>query len=237
MLPEGARAGERAAAAEHLELDLPGGEAQVGVDEQRAGEQTRLAENLKAVADPQHEAAVTGERDHGLHRGREARDRPRAQVVAVGEAAWDDDRVGPFEVAVGVPDQLGVAHAAGGVQRIDLIARSGKLQDPELHVASGAAVAVEQLDLIVLDERVGEQLLAHGLELRGVLDIELHEASDVDVAHAGEAECRQRALDGHALRIEDPRLGADQNTCSHATAVRSSHAWKGSPVMRSYAST
>ena len=83
-----------------VELDLAEGEAQVGVGQQRAGQQMRLAEHLEAVADPQHEPAVAGELDHRLHRGREAGDRAGAQVVAVGEAAGDDDRVGAAQVAV-----------------------------------------------------------------------------------------------------------------------------------------
>ncbi len=47
-----------AAAVEHLQLDLAEGEAQVRVRQQRAGQQARLAQHLKAVADPQHEPAV-----------------------------------------------------------------------------------------------------------------------------------------------------------------------------------
>ena len=229
QLAERARAGERSAAVEHLQLDLAGGEAQVDVAEQRAGQQVRLAQHLKAVADPEHEPAVVGELDHGLHRGREAGDGAGAQVVAVGESAGYDDRVGALEVALGVPDQLGVAHARAGVERIDLVAGAGKLKNPELH-SSGAAL--EQLNLVVLDEWVGEQLLAHGLELRGVLDVELDESPDVDVADTVEAERRKGTLDGDALGVEDAGLRTDQDAGSHA-AVRSSHAWKGSPVMRS----
>src|SRR3954471_17913410 len=57
----------------------------------------------------------------------------------------------------------------------------------------------EQLDLVVLDERIGEQLVAHPLELRGILDVELDDPADVNVARAAEAERRQRALDRLAL--------------------------------------
>ena len=41
-----------------LERDLAEGEAPVGVGEQRARQQVRLAEHLKAVADAEHEPAV-----------------------------------------------------------------------------------------------------------------------------------------------------------------------------------
>ena len=134
-LAERARAGERATAVEHLELYLPEREAPVGVAEQRAGQEAGLAEHLKAVADSEHEAAVTREVDHGLHRRREARDRAGTQVVAIGEAAGDDDRVGAFEVALAVPDQLGVTDPPGCFERVDLVTRAGKLQNPELHFA------------------------------------------------------------------------------------------------------
>src|SRR5207245_9623838 len=61
--------------------------------------------------------------------------RPRAQVVAVGEAARDDDRVGSSQVAVAVPDQLRVAHAAGRFERVELVAGAGKSKDAEPHSA------------------------------------------------------------------------------------------------------
>ena len=83
-------------------------------------------------------------------------------------------------------------------------------------------------DLVVLDERVGEQLLAHRRELRRVLDVELDQPPDVDVADAAEPERRQRPLDGLALRVEDPGLGPDQDPRPHAT--RSSQAENGSPA-------
>jgi hypothetical protein len=49
-----------------------------------------------------------------LHRRREARDRSRAQVIAIGEAAGHDDGVHAAEIAVTVPDQLGVGEAPAG---------------------------------------------------------------------------------------------------------------------------
>jgi hypothetical protein len=53
-----------------------------------------------------------------------------------------------------VPQQLCIAYPFGGVQRVDLVAGARKLKNAELHRASTAAV--EQLDLVILDERVGE---------------------------------------------------------------------------------
>ncbi len=105
---------------------------------------------------------------------------------------------------------------------------------------------IDELDLIVLDQRVREQLLAHRLELGGILHVQLHEPADVDVLDAAETERGERALHGDALRVEDARLRADQHACPHAESPvpaaevapeLSSQAWNGWPVMRSYAST
>src|SRR3954468_14288820 len=88
------------------------------------------------------------------------------------------------------------------------------------------------LDLEVLDQRVGEQLLAHGLELIGVFDVELDQAPDVDVGHSVESQRGQGALDGLALGIEDAGLGADEDPSPHGF-VRSSQASNGSSQSRS----
>ena len=109
------------------------------------------------------------------------------------------------------------------------------------------------LDLVVLDQRVGEQALAHLRQPRRVLDVQLHEPADVDAADPAEAQRRQRALDGLALGIEDPGLRPDQDACPHGwpapralrlpnrsvepeggtAPVRSSQAPNGSPASRS----
>ena len=81
--------------------------------------------------------------------------------------------------------------------------------------------------------------MAHVVELRRVVDVELDEPADVHVRGAAEAERREGAFDGLALRVEDPLLGPDQYLgagYSEAAPLRWSHAENGSPVMRSYAS-
>ena len=67
------------------------------------------------------------------HDRREARERAGAQVVAVGEAAGDDDRVDALQVVVAVPEQHRVADPRGRLQRVDLVAGAGELDDAELH--------------------------------------------------------------------------------------------------------
>jgi hypothetical protein len=90
---------------------------------------------------------------------------------------------------------------------------------------------VENLHLVVLDQRVGQQALAHLRHLRGILHVELDQPADVDVRDAVEAERGERALDGLPLGVEDALLRADQDPCPQAD--RSSQASNGSPVMRS----
>ena len=113
-----------------------------------------------------------GELDHRLHHRREPGDRAGAQIVAVGEAAGDDDRVDALQVTVAVPEQLGVADPLSGEQRVDVVTGAGEADDAELHASLD--------DLVVLDQRVDEQPLAHRRQLGRILDVELDQAADVD---------------------------------------------------------
>ena len=102
-----------------------------------------LAKHLEAVADPKHEPTFIRELDDRRHRGSEARNRTRAQVVAVREASRHHDRVSATKVAVRVPDQLGVANELSGLERVNLIAGARELKDTEPHrsVATASASA------------------------------------------------------------------------------------------------
>src|SRR4051812_31453084 len=101
-----------------------------------------------------------------------------------------------------------------------------------------------QLDLVRLDQRVREQLLAHPLHLRpGVGGVRRLELQIDDLADArlrdGEAEVPQRAADGLALRVEDALLRADENRRLHASTTLGSSTYRpnGIVVSRSNAST
>ena len=59
--PGCAGAGERGVGVDDLELDLAEDELQRVVGQQRARQQPRLAQDLKAVADAEHEAALARE--------------------------------------------------------------------------------------------------------------------------------------------------------------------------------
>ena len=83
--------------------DLPAGEPQRRVPQERARHQAGLGEDLEAVADPEHQPAVAGERRHGAHDRAEPRDDAGPQVVAVREAARQDDRGDALERRLLVP--------------------------------------------------------------------------------------------------------------------------------------
>src|SRR5262245_7796570 len=79
---------------------------------------------------------------------------------------------------------------------------------------------------VILDDGVGEELLAHALDLRagaagialGHLDLDIFALAHV--ANRAEAERVQRAGDGLALRIEYARLQRDGNARLHSPSPR-----------------
>src|SRR3977135_1058970 len=82
-------------------------------------------------------------------------------------------------------------------------------------------ISVHDLDAVILDHRVGEQLLGRLLE--GGFGAALVRARDLDVEHlalayardAADAERFERALDRLALRIEDAGLEGDGDARFH----------------------
>ena len=118
--------GERRVGALDAQADVAADELEVAVAPQHARQQARLAEDLEAVADPEHRAAVGRERAHRVqHRG-EARDRAAAKVVAVREAAGKHDCAGPArQLGLGVPDELGVgAESAERPRGVPVVVRA-----------------------------------------------------------------------------------------------------------------
>ena len=102
-------------------------ELQVAVADERAGQQAGLGQNLKAVADTQHQPAVVGELFHRLHHGAEPRDGAASEIIAIAETAGHDDDIGIAEGIFLMPDVArGVAEQPRGVDGVLVaIARRG----------------------------------------------------------------------------------------------------------------
>ena len=101
----------------------------------RAGEEVRFGQNLKAVADSDDGTPFGGVFGDGFHDGRKTRDRSRAQVVAVAEAAGNDDDFRAAEVALFVPDEFGrlAEYVGHGVVAVVVAVRAGENDDGKFH--------------------------------------------------------------------------------------------------------
>ncbi len=134
-LAAGEAVGEGGVGGFGAEVEVAADVALAGVAHERAGEQAGLAEDLEAVADAHDEAAGRGEAGDGLHDGGEAGDGAGAQVVAVGEAAGDEDGVAAFEGVRLVPE-VGDGLAEDGAEDVVgvvVAVGAGEDEDAELH--------------------------------------------------------------------------------------------------------
>ncbi len=104
----GAGVGEGGVSLFDAEVSPLAAELQVVVTHEYAGEETGFAEHLEAVADAEDESAIVGEPGDGVHDGGEAGDGAGAEVVAIGEAAGEDDAVNVGEGCLLVPEVAGV---------------------------------------------------------------------------------------------------------------------------------
>src|SRR5439155_17595083 len=98
-----------------------------------------LAQDLEAVTDAEDEAAVGGKPRDRLHHGREPGDRTAAKVVAVREAAREDDGTDVGKFGLRVPDAHGL-----GAERLErqlcvpVVLRSGEDHDRDSWRVAGA---------------------------------------------------------------------------------------------------
>ena len=111
-------------------------EFQPRIAHQHAGQQARFAQDLKAVADAEHETAIGREFAHRVHDRRTRGNRAAAQIVAIGKAAGHDHEIGALgQRGVGVPDHRGLL-ARGELQRarhVALAIDSGKDENGGFH--------------------------------------------------------------------------------------------------------
>src|ERR1039457_355244 len=78
---------------------------QASVAQQRAGEQSGFTQNLKSVADAQHQSASSGELAYRLHDRGKLGDGAGAEVVPVGKSTGHDDGVASLQVRRIVPEE------------------------------------------------------------------------------------------------------------------------------------
>src|SRR5207245_5154658 len=154
-LARAAAVGEERVGGLHPHRDQAAHEAERAVGEQRPGEQPRLAQDLEAVADAQHEATLAGVPRHGVHDGRELGQRAAAEVVAVREAARQDDAVRAAERAVLVPERhrLVAQHALGGAQRVPVVVGAGEDDHPPAHQRRSSASSTRKSAITPLASR------------------------------------------------------------------------------------
>jgi len=137
---------ERDAGALDAERDVLADERERLVRAQRPRKQAGLAEHLEAVADPQHGAAVGREIRDRLHRRRKPGNRPRAQIVAVREAAGQDDRAYLRQLAVGVPVQDGIGSEVLERQRgVPVVVRPREDDDGDSRARFGHAPSASSI--------------------------------------------------------------------------------------------
>ena len=116
-------------------MDVAANELETAVANERAGEQTGFDQDLKPVAYAEHEAAIAREPAHGLHHGRELGDGAAAQVIAISEAAGQDDGVDVTERSGVVPDEFGRLPEDGGdgVKRVVIAIAARKDDNAKFH--------------------------------------------------------------------------------------------------------
>jgi len=102
---------------------------------QNAGQKSRFAQNLKAVANAQNRFAIRRELGDRIHHRRKARDRAGAQIVAVRETAGNDDAIKRRQIVGVVPHELAAVTQNIGhdVKRVALAVGAGEDDDSEVH--------------------------------------------------------------------------------------------------------
>src|SRR5699024_9180438 len=131
-------------------------EGAVSVLDHRARQQVRLAQDLEAVADAQHGHPALRGVDHLLHHRCEAADGPGAQVVAVGEAARQHDRLDALQIVVAVPERDGRGTAdPHGAQRVPVVQRAREGHHTDAHQACGSPSAAPSTSIATTSSMTG----------------------------------------------------------------------------------
>ena len=105
------------------------------------GKQSRLAQNLEAIADAEHQPAAPGMGPHRIHDRRPRSDGAAAQIVAIGKAAGNDHEIGAGrQRGVGVPHhgRFGARHKPERARHVALAIDAGEDDDGGFHGSRSA---------------------------------------------------------------------------------------------------
>ena len=116
---------------------MPTNVAQAGISHHGPGQQPRLQQNLKPVANSQNEAAIPGEGFHRLHYRRKSRNGAGAEIIPVGKSAGQNDGIASGKTFRLVPDEFHrlVDYISDSVKRVVIAIGPGKDYDSEFHAA------------------------------------------------------------------------------------------------------
>src|SRR5713226_1003515 len=128
--------GERRVRLFHADVDMSADETQAAVAHHSARKQAGFEQNLKAIADPKNHAAVPGKLPDRFHHRRKACDGSGAQIIAVREAARQNDGVAIREVLRLVPDKFDglFQDVPEGIKRVVVAIGPGEDDDSKFHV-------------------------------------------------------------------------------------------------------
>jgi hypothetical protein len=116
-------------------VNLPADVFESGVAHQGAGQQAGFSQNLKPVANAEHQPAAGRKALNCLHYRRKTRNCPGAQVVAVGKSAGYQNRIHSGKIFRVMPKKRDwlFGHLGNYVESIMVAIGTGKDQDTKFH--------------------------------------------------------------------------------------------------------
>ena len=174
-----------------------------------AGQQTRLEQDLKAVANPQHPNASRGGVGYFTKGRRKSRDGPGAKVIAVGESSRNDYQVVSGQISVTVPAHVRIEARDGleGVKRVHVAIAARKYDHAGLQAGVSLApwTLTSNCSMTGLASRRSDMFLCQirRLVLVGGLNIQLDQLAGAYLGYARIAEVPQARVYGLTLGIDD----------------------------------
>ena len=152
----------------NADVHVAADKAQAGIAHQRAGKQSRFAEDLEAIADAQDQAAGTGKSIEGPHDRRKTGDGAGAEIIAIRKAAGQDDRIEAGEIFGLVPDEFDrlPQDAADGVESVVIAIGTGKDDNTNFH----RLATPWGRNIIAGDDKTFREILARGKPMLEVRD-------------------------------------------------------------------